>query len=70
MVEKEWFENNCPKMNKAINESQKQYEIYGIKFMSHTELTYYEIRERAEDVRAFKYFKFKHNRDFVQITLN
>lgn len=55
---------------KSISENQKQFEIYGIKFKSHSELTYYDIRERTEDSRAFFYFESSLLKETVNTVLN
>lgn len=63
------FKKMCPNLYKAIMDNRKQYEIYGIKFMSHSDLKIYEIRNRVEDLRAFIYFTPKSINEFY-ITLN
>jgi len=50
------FKKMCPKLYKAIQDNQQEYELYGIKFMSHTSLTYHEYKRRAEDPRRLIYF--------------
>lgn len=61
------FKNNCPNLWDAINSNQQWYEIYGIMFISHSIVEYYDIRKMVEFDNV-RYFNCKGN-FFVKDTL-
>lgn len=52
-MSEEDFKKMCPNLLNAIKANEYTDEIYGIKFKTHTRLTYWQIKERVEDPRAF-----------------
>jgi len=64
------FKNKCPNMFNAMQSNQKQFELYGIKFKSHTVLKWHRIVDTVEDPRAFCFFKFSFENKFVLFVLN
>lgn len=59
MEEKE-FKKKCPNLWDAINRNQQCYEIYGIRFRSHSIVEYYDIRQMVEFDNV-RYFNCKGN---------
>jgi len=58
-MDKEDFKKLCPNLYNAIQANQQQYEIYGIKFRSHSIVTFYDIKDRVENPRSTIYFVSK-----------
>ncbi|MEQ9466595.1 MAG: hypothetical protein RLN88_04235 [Ekhidna sp.] len=54
-MEEEEFKKNCPNLYSSMQSKMQWYEVYGMKFKSHTILTKMRIEERAERTNC-RYF--------------
>jgi hypothetical protein len=69
-MNEEDFKRLCPNLWAAIQARQKMYDVYGIPYVTHSYIQYWELIQRVEDSRAFIYYQIPPFRDMIKIILN
>ena len=59
MQEKE-FKSRFPKLVEAISQNQMEFDLYGIKFKSHSVLTIQELYQKYEPLSSLRFYRTKY----------